>query len=88
MSLEITSFNHREGLAANFATATLVLLASFAGLPVSTTHVSVGALLGLGIMNHRADWSVIRGIVLSWVLTLPIGALFAYAVFELVTLHN
>lgn len=83
LSLRITKLDHREGLAANLATATLVLLASFAGLPVSTTHVSVGALLGIGLSNGRADWSVFRGIALSWVLTLPSAALIAFGLFKI-----
>jgi PiT family inorganic phosphate transporter len=88
MSLKITPFNPREGLAANFATAALVLFASFAGLPVSTTHVSVGTLFGLGMMKRRVDLRVVRSIVLSWVLTLPCGALFAYAFFEVLTMRT
>ncbi len=81
MSLRITTLNHQQGLAANIATALLVLLASLAGLPVSTTHVSVGALTGIGITSRCADWSVIRGIVLSWLLTLPCGAVVAFCAY-------
>ena len=53
---------------------TLVLAASVAGLPVSTTHVSVGSLIGIGLSNGKADFSVIRTILLSWLATLPIAA--------------
>lgn len=86
MSLRITKFDHREGLTANFATAILVLLASYAGLPVSTTHVSVGALLGIGIANRKADYTVIRGILLSWLLTLPCGALLGFVLYYVLKL--
>ena len=77
MSVKITSMNHGQGFAANLATGVLVLLASVYGLPVSTTHVSVGALAGIGLTRGEANTRVLRGIVLSWLLTLPCAALSA-----------
>jgi len=71
MSLRITSMNHGQGLAANLATGMLVILASIYGLPVSTTHVSVGALFGIGLTTRQANVRVVRDILLSWLLTLP-----------------
>jgi PiT family inorganic phosphate transporter len=53
----------------------MVLVASRFGLPVSTTHVSVGALFGIGAVNGSARWKTIAAIVLSWVLVLPLSAL-------------
>jgi PiT family inorganic phosphate transporter len=44
------------------------------GLPVSTTHVSGGALFGIGLANGRVHWAVIRVILLAWLLTLPAAA--------------
>lgn len=75
MSHKITGMNHGQGFTANVVTSFLVIFASRLGLPVSTTHVSVGALSGIGLMTGRANWSVISSIVLSWVLTLPIAAI-------------
>ena len=75
MSLKITSMNHGQGLAANLATGALVILASIYGLPVSTTHVSVGALFGIGLTRHQANVRVVRDILLSWLLTLPFAAI-------------
>jgi PiT family inorganic phosphate transporter len=75
MSLKITSMNHGQGLAANLSTGVLVILASVYGLPVSTTHVSVGALFGIGLATGKANGRVILGIALSWILTLPCAAL-------------
>ena len=74
MSVKITSMNHGQGFAANLATGVLVILASLYGLPVSTTHVSVGALAGIGLTQRKANIKVLRGIVLSWVITLPCAA--------------
>lgn len=75
MSLRITSLNHGQGLAANLATGVLVILATRYGLPVSTTHVSVGSLFGIGVTTGKANMHVIMGILLSWLLTLPCAAL-------------
>jgi len=77
MSNKITSMNDGQGFTANLATALLVSTASIHGLPVSTTHVSVGSILGIGIANKKGNWKVIREVLLSWLLTLPIAAISA-----------
>jgi len=73
MSHRITGMDSGQALAANLATACLVLAASRFGLPVSTTHVSCGALFGIGAVTGQAHWRVIRQIVSAWVTTLPIA---------------
>ena len=55
MSHKVTAMSTGQGLSASLATGSLVLAASLAGLPVSTTHVSVGSLVGIGTMNGKAD---------------------------------
>ncbi len=77
MSHKITGMNPGQGFAANLSTALLVTTASFNGLPVSTTHVSVGSLLGMGIVTGQAKWRPVLGVVASWVITLPCAALLA-----------
>jgi PiT family inorganic phosphate transporter len=77
MSLKITSMDHRQGFAANLATGVLVILASRYGLPVSTTHVSVGSLFGIGLRKSNLNKRVVVGVLLSWVLTLPCSAIVA-----------
>jgi PiT family inorganic phosphate transporter len=87
MANKITEMNAGQGLSANLATAFLVNTASYHGLPVSTTHVSVGSLLGIGILTQQAKWKPIIGILLSWVITLPCAAILAalaYSVFRLI----
>lgn len=74
MSHKITAMSHGQGVTANFITALLVIFASRAGLPVSTTHVSCGTLFGLGLVNGKAQWKMIGGIILAWILTLPVAA--------------
>jgi inorganic phosphate transporter, PiT family len=75
MGHRITGMNDGQGFSANLATALLVILASRFGLPVSTTHVSVGALFGLGLWTRRARVASILTIVAAWVVTLPLAAL-------------
>ena len=77
MAKKITGMNPGQGFAANFATAALVTTANWNGLPVSTTHVSVGALVGIGIVTRKAHWKAVGGIGLSWLITLPCAAALA-----------
>ena len=74
---KITELTPTRGFSAELAAAATVVLASSTGLPVSTTHILVGAVLGVGLTRGIAaiDLRVIGKIVLSWVVTLPIGAL-------------
>jgi len=81
MSRKVTAMSTGQGLSASLSTGTLVLAASMAGLPVSTTHVTVGSLVGIGLCNGKADFSVIRTILLSWVATLPIAAVLSAMVY-------
>jgi PiT family inorganic phosphate transporter len=74
MSRQIATLDPRRGLAANLATAFMVLVASRWGMPVSTTHVSCGALFGVGVLSGSARWRTIRDIIIAWVVTLPAAA--------------
>jgi PiT family inorganic phosphate transporter len=77
MSHKITAMNHGQGFSANLTTGILVIVASLFGLPVSTTHVSVGALFGMGVTTGQANPRVMLNIVLSWLITLPCAAIIA-----------
>jgi PiT family inorganic phosphate transporter len=74
MSKKITRLNPGQGLTANVITAAMVIGASLIGRPVSTTHVSVGSLFGIGLVNRTARWKTILSILIAWVTTLPTGA--------------
>ena len=81
MSRRITRMNAGQGFTANLVTAALVTVASRFGLPVSTTHVSCGALFGVGVVNGTAQVRMILTILLAWVTTLPLAALLAAAAY-------
>jgi len=72
----ITELTPSRGFAAELAAATTVVLASGTGLPISTTHTLVGAVLGVGLARgiSAIDLSVVGRIIISWVVTLPVGA--------------
>lgn len=74
MSRKITPLNPGQGLTANLITSSLVLAASPLGVPLSTTHVSCGALFGIGAVTGGARWKTIAGIFAAWLLTLPLAA--------------
>ncbi|MCG8468330.1 MAG: inorganic phosphate transporter [Gemmatimonadetes bacterium] len=84
MSRRITGMNHGQGFAANLTTGLLVIGASRLGIPVSTTHVSVGALFGIGLVSRQAHVPVVRNVVLSWVATLPCAAALAALTYAVV----
>lgn len=76
---KITELTPSRGFAAEFAAASTVVIASGTGLPVSTTQTLVGAVLGVGLARgvEALDFGVVRTIFISWLITLPIGAVFA-----------
>ena len=76
---KITELTPTRGYCATLAAATTVVLASKTGLPVSTTHIAVGAVMGVGLARGLGalDLRVIGNIVISWVVTLPAGGILA-----------
>jgi PiT family inorganic phosphate transporter len=74
MSRRITRMDHTQGVAANLITAALVLCASQLGVPVSTTHVSVGSIAGVGAGADALNGDMLRSVLLSWIATLPMAA--------------
>jgi len=80
---QITELTPSRGFAAELAAATTVVLASGTGIPISTTHTLVGAVLGVGLARGMAalNLGVIRNIFMSWIITLPAGAILSIIFF-------
>ena len=80
---KITELTPSRGFAAEIAAAGTVVLASFTGIPISTTHTLVGAILGVGFARGigAIDMRVVGNIFMSWVVTLPAGAFLAILFF-------
>lgn len=80
---KITELTPTRGFCAEFGAAITILLASKLGLPISTTHALVGAVLGVGLARgiRALNLSTLKEIVLTWIVTIPLCALFCAAVF-------
>ncbi len=76
LAFGITPLNPGQGLLANLSTSATVLVASYLGLPVSTTHVSTGSLFGMGALTGKARGRMIRRIMFAWLVTVPVAAVF------------
>lgn len=79
LAKKLTPLPLPESLTASLTTAALVCLASWRGLPVSTTHVSTGSIIGAGLKNDPSavKWKKVTEVALSWVITLPAAGLIA-----------
>jgi len=84
---KVTRMDHAEGLSANLTTSSLVLVSGSLGLPVSTTHVSSSAIIGIGLLKgwNSVRWTTVRDMVLAWVVTLPASALLACITYLILT---
>lgn len=80
---KITELTPTRGFSAQFATASVVLAHSFVGLPISTTHTLVGAVIGVGLAGGLSgvNFKVIKNIVSSWFITVPVAALTCMIIF-------
>ena len=82
---KITQLTPTRGYAATVAASIVVVAASGIGMPVSTTQIAVGAVIGVGIARGigALDLRVIAGIFLSWLITVPIAAILAAMIFHI-----
>ncbi len=85
VGIKITEITPSRGFSAEFAAATVVMAASKLGLPISTTHTLVGAVLGIGFAQgmERINFKVVRSIIFSWLITLPIAGILSILIFIL-----
>ncbi|HYK43175.1 MAG TPA: inorganic phosphate transporter [Thermoanaerobaculia bacterium] len=86
LAAKVTPMSPAEGFAANLVTTILVGAASFAALPVSTTHVSTGAIVGIGIRRGTGfiRWKTVGEMAIAWLVTIPAAALVAAAALTLI----
>lgn len=85
---KITALTPSRGFSAEFSCACTVLFCAQLGLPVSTTHTLVGAILGVGLAKGLSSLNLrtLRDIAVSWAVTIPAGALFSWALFHVIAL--
>ncbi|WP_054840878.1 inorganic phosphate transporter [Thermococcus peptonophilus] len=80
----ITELTNTRGFTIDFSAATVVLVASWLGLPISTTHVVVGAVIGVGLARgvKAINKDIVRDIIISWFVTVPVAALISASLFK------
>ncbi|MBN1620164.1 inorganic phosphate transporter [candidate division WOR-3 bacterium] len=85
----ITSLNNTRGFTIDFSVATSVMLASFLGMPISSTHTVVGAVVGVGYAKgfEAVNLSVIKRIIISWLITVPAAALLSALLYKFILLR-
>lgn len=86
MGMKITKLEPVGGFSAETGGACTLFFASYFGIPISTTHTIVGSIVGVGSMSHKLSnirWSIAGKIVWAWILTIPLTAGFAAALFQL-----
>jgi len=76
---KLTHIFPASGFAAELGASSVILLASELGIPVSSTHILIGAILGIGLVNTQANWALMKPIMLAWVITLPVAAVLSSA---------
>ena len=70
---KLTEILPTTGFSAELAASIVILIATKMGLPISSTHVLIGAVLGIGLYNRNANWGMLKPIGLAWIITLPIA---------------
>jgi PiT family inorganic phosphate transporter len=85
MGSRITHLHPVQGFCAEAGGSMTLFLATFFGVPVSTTHTITGAIIGVGAARKVAGvrWNVASNVVFAWIVTLPAAALFGAAFYEL-----
>ena len=71
----LTQMHPASGFSAELSAAAVVMGATILGLPVSSTHILIGAVLGVGMVNRSTNWGLMKPIALAWVITLPAAAI-------------
>ncbi|MGM0404975.1 MAG: inorganic phosphate transporter [Thermoplasmatota archaeon] len=83
VGFNLTALTNTRGFSVDFGAATVMLVAAMMGMPISTSHTVVGSVLGVGLARgvEAIDLSVIRRIIISWLITVPIAALTSVGIY-------
>jgi inorganic phosphate transporter, PiT family len=71
---KLTLIHPASGFSAELAASAVILMASTVGIPVSSTHILIGAVLGVSLVNHSTNWTLMRSIGMAWIITIPSAA--------------
>ncbi|ELJ3171961.1 inorganic phosphate transporter [Campylobacter coli] len=78
---KLATIRPTTGFSAELGASIVILLATQFGIPVSSTHILIGAILGIGVYNKNANWMMMKPIGLAWIITLPAAGIMAALVF-------
>ncbi|EHW7512103.1 inorganic phosphate transporter [Campylobacter jejuni] len=78
---KLATIRPTTGFSAELGASIVILLATQFGIPVSSTHILIGAILGIGVYNKNANWIMMKPIGLAWIITLPAAGIMAVLVF-------
>lgn len=78
---KLATIQPTTGFSAELGASIVILLATQFGIPVSSTHILIGAILGIGVYNKNANWIMMKPIGLAWIITLPAAGIIAALVF-------
>ncbi|EGL3802193.1 inorganic phosphate transporter [Campylobacter jejuni] len=78
---KLATIRPTTGFSAELGASIVILLATQFGIPVSSTHILIGAILGIGVYNKNANWIMMKSIGLAWIITLPAAGIMAALVF-------
>ena len=81
---ELTKISPSRGFIIELAAATTIIIASRSEMPVSTTHCQVGSVVGCGLTGGKKNvkWKILKGILFSWLITLPVTGFLSAALFS------
>nr|WP_206205668.1 inorganic phosphate transporter [Thermococcus sp. CX2] len=82
---KITELTNTRGFTIDFSAATVVLIASWLGMPISTTHTVVGAVIGIGLARgvKAINKDIVKDIIISWFVTVPVAAVVSAVIFKI-----
>ncbi|EIB60141.1 MULTISPECIES: inorganic phosphate transporter [Campylobacter] len=78
---KLATIRPTTGFSAELGASIVILLATQFGIPISSTHILIGAILGIGVYNKNANWIMMKPIGLAWIITLPAAGIMAALVF-------
>ncbi|HGG0077750.1 TPA: inorganic phosphate transporter [Campylobacter jejuni] len=78
---KLATIRPTTGFSAELGASIVILLATQFGIPVSSTHILIGAILGIGVYNKNANWIMMKPVGLAWIITLPAAGIMAALVF-------
>ena len=86
IGMRVTEITPSRGFSAEFSTASIVLANTYLGMPISTTHTLVGSVIGVGVARgiKSLNLAIIRDIILSWLVTVPITAIISAVIFWII----